>query len=263
MLRRVRARIGEHRVAAVPDGEPGELQVLLAGAVARQRTEQPPVLGVQLVVDRRRRVRVLRVVRRAHSRDRTGGGGGPAVGGGDVVAVHVGPTSESPGGCGVCRPRRVPRRMRGPADRGDDRRGRPRRGAPRGRSGAASGWVRGTGACGARSRVRGGAPRVRSTGGLGGLGGLGARRVGAGPCRAGRARPWPGGAGRAGRRGRVRCRLRSPRAGGRPRQPGRGRPRAPAPGGAGPRAAAGRPFRPERRTWSPPSADWRRTARRR
>ncbi len=76
--------------SGVADGEAREGEVLLTGAVAGQGAEEAPVLGVQLVVDRRRRVRVLGVVRRAHARDRAGGGGPPR-GCGDVVAVHAGP----------------------------------------------------------------------------------------------------------------------------------------------------------------------------
>lgn len=85
----VGAVVGATR-AGVADGEAREGEVLLTGAVTGQGAEEAPVLGVQLVVDRRRRVRVLGVVRRAHARDRAGGGGPPG-GCGGVVAVHAGP----------------------------------------------------------------------------------------------------------------------------------------------------------------------------
>ncbi|CAG6397249.1 hypothetical protein SCOCK_500036 [Actinacidiphila cocklensis] len=73
-------------VVRVPGGEPVELERLLAGAVARQRTEEPAVLAVQSVIDRRGRATASgAVLRGAHRRD-IPLEGGP---GGGVKGLHV------------------------------------------------------------------------------------------------------------------------------------------------------------------------------
>ncbi|CAG7657403.1 hypothetical protein SBRY_80280 [Actinacidiphila bryophytorum] len=76
------------REVRVPGGETVELQRLLAGAVARQRTEEPAVLAVQSVIDRRGRATAPGcVLRAAHRRD-VPLEGGP---GGGVKGLHVTP----------------------------------------------------------------------------------------------------------------------------------------------------------------------------